>query len=139
MCASIDSTCSFRAQCERTDENIAMEVAKELGGLPLAITEIVGFLLNTELGLRDALDMLRNQEYVDALVKNEHESVDFYYDLRLSNVWDVTFSRFDSNTSAFLNIVGFLDPDSISAWIFDVNDDLCKLNAGLRFMKRSYQ
>jgi hypothetical protein len=123
---------------ELTDEDISLvnRICKELGGLPLAITQVVGFMLNTSCNLEDIHEMLITRDYADAILHGAQEPVDSYYELTLSNVWEVTFSRFDKSTLDFLDIVGFLDPDAIIEELFKVSDDLCSANPGLSFLHK---
>ncbi|XDG05458.1 hypothetical protein ABKA04_005073 [Annulohypoxylon sp. FPYF3050] len=123
---------------EPTEDEVALtqSICKELGGLPLAITQVVGFLVNAGCTLEEVHEIFQNREYADAFLHGEQEPVDSYYEFTLSNVWDVTFSKLSSETSDFLNIISFLDPDAITEQLFEVNDELCKANPGLSFLRK---
>ncbi|KAI1086408.1 hypothetical protein F5B19DRAFT_161414 [Rostrohypoxylon terebratum] len=123
---------------EPTDDEVVLtqRICKELGGLPLAITQVVGFLVNAGCTLEEAHEIFQNREYADAFLHGEQEPVDSYYEFTLSNVWDVTFSKLSSETSDFLNIISFLDPDAITEQLFEVNDELCSSNPGLSFLRK---
>lgn len=104
------------------DAALALELSKELGGLPLAITQIVGFMCNTECNLSDICQIFRDRQHPEIFMGDSEEQVDCYYEYTLSNVWAVTLSRFDESTSHFLDVVGFLDPDNIPEQVLDMKD-----------------
>jgi hypothetical protein len=71
--------------------------------------------------LKEVYDMFRKRDCSDAFLQGAQEPVYSYYELSLSNVWDITFSKLDSTTLDFLNIVIFLNLDAIAEQLFDVD------------------
>lgn len=118
-----------------TVDKSAYDISKELGGLPLAVIQVVGFIVNASLGLPEVADMLKNTTDSKALLQNHKGPVDPYYPLNMSNVWDVTFSNLGQTTTDFLAIVAFLDPDSIPEQLFEGHFDICSQMPELDFLK----
>lgn len=117
----------------------AYDISKELGGLPLAVIQVVGFIINASLSLPEVADMLKNTTDSKALLQNHNGPVDPYYQLNMSNVWDVTFSNLGQTTTDFLAIVAFLDPDSIPEQLFEGHIDICSQLPELAFLRSRAQ
>ncbi|KAK0639877.1 hypothetical protein B0T16DRAFT_395525 [Cercophora newfieldiana] len=99
------------------DHQAVRELCKELGGLPLAVTQVAGGSVHAE----------------------ERVRVHAYYELTMSNVWDVTFSKLKDSTRDLLDIVAFLDPDSIPEQIFEVDSHILSQDPELSFLKSKAQ
>ncbi|KAI1654070.1 hypothetical protein F4813DRAFT_399435, partial [Daldinia decipiens] len=97
-------------------ENIeyATVITQTLGGLPLALSQIGGFIAQRRLGLKDFLSLYeRNATKIDArkTIKDDYEHT-------LNTVWDLSFQKLPSNSTRLLNMLVFFDPDAIDEAIF---------------------
>jgi hypothetical protein len=99
------------------EEEAARALCAELGGLPLAIAQIAGFVLNGGGDLVEVLDLFETRD-TGVFFEGQQEPVDSYYEHTLSTVWDVTLIKLDEPTLTFLDIVAFMDPDSITEELF---------------------
>ncbi|TRX96272.1 hypothetical protein FHL15_002996 [Xylaria flabelliformis] len=91
-----------------------IEITRALGGLPLALSQIGGFIAQRRLALKDFLALYeRNAAKINARKTTEDD-----YEHTLSTVWDVSFERLPEDSTKLLNIMIFLDPDSIHEDIF---------------------
>jgi NB-ARC domain len=96
------------------DREHALAISKTLGGLPLALSQIGGFITQRKLRLQDFLSLYeRYYAKIDARKGPGSE-----YEHTLSTVWSVSFEKLTENSTRLLNILSFLDPDSISEDIF---------------------
>ncbi|KAI1103520.1 hypothetical protein F4804DRAFT_342413 [Jackrogersella minutella] len=92
----------------------ATAITQALGGLPLALGQIGGFIAQRRLPLKDFLSVYeRNAAKIDArkTVKDDYEYI-------LSNVWDVSFRKLPENATKLLNMLVFFDPEGIDETIF---------------------
>ena len=109
----------IEATIKPSDEDLKMaaDLCHELGGLPLAITQIANFISNTQCTITEVLSLFRKKDN-RALLDDNYISVDPYYTHTLSTVWDLTFSKLDEKSARFLDILAFLDPDQIPEALF---------------------
>ncbi|KAI1407008.1 hypothetical protein F5Y13DRAFT_207064 [Hypoxylon sp. FL1857] len=92
----------------------ATAITQALGGLPLALSQIGGFIAQRRLPLKDFLPLYeRNATKIDArkTVKDDYEHT-------LSTVWDVSFQKLPDPAMKLLNMLVFFDPDAIDEAIF---------------------
>ncbi|XXH00199.1 Protein ssh4 [Hypoxylon texense] len=92
----------------------ATAITQALGGLPLALGQIGGFIAQRRLPLKDFLARYeRNAAKIDArkTVKDDYEHT-------LSTVWDVSFQKLPENATKLLNMLIFFDPDGVDEEIF---------------------
>ncbi|KAI0531916.1 P-loop containing nucleoside triphosphate hydrolase protein [Xylaria digitata] len=76
----------------------ALSISKVFGGLPLALTQIGGFIAQRKLSLHSFLPLY------EATLDYEHT---------LSTVWDLAFKDLSETSTRLLNLLSFFDPDSI--------------------------
>jgi hypothetical protein len=125
-----------QSMAERTaeDKDTVYEICEELGGLPLAVTQVAGFIINASCSLGEVVNMFKSISDANYLFEGQGEPIDAYYELTLSNVWNVTFSRLSQPTRDLLDIIAFLDPDSIPERLFKAAPGLCAKNPELKFL-----
>ncbi|RYC57267.1 hypothetical protein CHU98_g8943 [Xylaria longipes] len=91
-----------------------IEITRALGGLPLALSQIGGFIAQRRLALKDFLALYeRNATKINARKTTEDD-----YEHTLSTVWEVSFERLPEDSTILLNMMIFFDPDSINEDIF---------------------
>ncbi|MCJ1396521.1 hypothetical protein MMC18_009412, partial [Xylographa bjoerkii] len=90
-------------------QSIAKDIAHVLGGLPLALTQIGGFIVQQRLALKDFLPLYeRNSAKIDA--RKSHLSD---YDHSLSTVWEMALEQLSGHARDLQKLLAFLDPDRI--------------------------
>lgn len=98
------------------DEQMAAEeISTFVGGLPLAIATIGGYISQSKRSMRDFLGMLkRSSSAWTASAKNPANQ----YNKPLDSVFDLALSELSANARKLLDILAFLNPDSIPEDIF---------------------
>lgn len=88
---------------------MAREITHTLGGLPLAINQISGFIVQQKLALEDFLPLYeRNAAKIHA-----RKSGISGYEHTLSTVWEIALSKLTGDVSTFQKLLAFFDPDKI--------------------------
>ncbi|KAI0157224.1 hypothetical protein GGR57DRAFT_461278 [Xylariaceae sp. FL1272] len=97
-----------------SNQQHAEDITKALGGLPLALSQIGGFIAQRRLALKDFLALYeRNAAKIDARKITKDD-----YEYTLSTVWNVSFEKLPEDSTKLLNMMVFFDPDSIDEEIF---------------------
>lgn len=92
------------------EEECALDISTRLGGLPLALTQIGGFIMQRRQRLQDFLSLYeRNSAKI-----NSRKAASDAYEHSLSTVWDMSFEKLPEESAHLLNLLAFLNPDSIS-------------------------
>ncbi|KAH9909742.1 P-loop containing nucleoside triphosphate hydrolase protein [Xylariomycetidae sp. FL2044] len=92
----------------------ASDIVKVMGGLPLALAQIGGFISHSKLPLEDFLPLYEwNTVEIDAM-----DTVKDGYECTLATVWDASFKKLSEQSSALLQLLTFFDPDCIDEEIF---------------------
>ncbi len=98
-----------RTSASEDEREYAMKVAKELGGLPLAINQISGFIIQHRLSLKDFLPLYeRNASKIDG-----KKILGSNYEHTLSTVWDLALNQLSGNAATLQNLLAFFDPDGV--------------------------
>ena len=93
--------------------NSASEISDHLGGLPLGLKQVAGFLRKSGIGISDLSELLKDTEQDEQIFADTSGSAQLGYGHTLSNVWTISLSRLDLETRNFLGLLSFLDPDGI--------------------------
>ena len=92
-----------------TNQENAISITKALGGLPLAINQISGFIVQRKLKLQDFLPLYeRNSAKIDA-----RKTGISGYEHTLSTVWEMSISKLTGNSRTLLSILPYFQPDGI--------------------------
>lgn len=103
---AIEGTTSASPQ----DANDARAISRALGGLPLALAQIGGFIAQRRMRLKDFLPLYeRNRTRIDA-----RKPVGIDYEHTLSTVWDMSFAKLSDDSMSLLKILALLEPDGVS-------------------------
>ncbi|KAJ5173639.1 uncharacterized protein N7500_001570 [Penicillium coprophilum] len=87
----------------------AKAITSTLGGLPLALNQIGGFIMQRKIPLKNFLALYnRNSASVDA---KGLKSMDYSH--TLATVWEMSLSQLSGNANILHMILSFLDPDYI--------------------------
>jgi len=93
-----------------SDAQHALMISQAFDGLPLALSQIGGFISQRRLPLQDFLPLYgRYAAKIDA-----RKTPGSDYEHTLSSVWDVSFEKLTETSTGLLHLLSFLEPDSIS-------------------------
>lgn len=91
------------------NQSAARDISHVLGGLPLALNQIGGFIIQQRLALKDFLQLYeRNSAKIHA-----RKSRLSAYEHSLSTVWEIALGQLSGNASTLQKLLAFLDPDKI--------------------------
>ncbi|PWY82922.1 TPR-like protein [Aspergillus heteromorphus CBS 117.55] len=94
----------------QSNQEKAAAITSALGGLPLALNQIGGFIAQRKIPLHDFLPLYnRNSESVDS-----RSTVNMNYNHTLATVWEMSLSRLSGDAKTLLMFLSFLDPDYIN-------------------------
>lgn len=92
------------------DKETATTISKTFGGLPLALTQVGGFLKQRRMSLQEFLPLYeRHWAKIDARKVSGSD-----YEHTLSTVWTVSFDKLSTDAVHLLNLLSFANPDGIS-------------------------
>ena len=87
----------------------AVEITKALGGLPLALNQIGGFIVQRRLPLRDFLPLYeRNASKIDARKTGIND-----YEHTLSTVWEMSMKSLEGDAHTLFSMLPYFQPDRI--------------------------
>jgi len=91
------------------NQSMAKDITHALGGLPLAINQISGFIVQQQLALEDFLPLYeRNSTKIHARKSGISD-----YEHTLSTVWEIALSKLTGDASTLQKLLAFVDPDKI--------------------------
>lgn len=92
----------------------AKAVTETLGGLPLALSQISGFIVQRKLPLQDFLPLYqRHAAKIDARKTGVDD-----YEHTLSTVWEMSMTKLSRDSQALLGLLPYFQPDAIDEMIF---------------------
>ncbi|KAK6527166.1 hypothetical protein TWF281_010359 [Arthrobotrys megalospora] len=100
------------------DERRTMEaLIKELGGLPLYITHVAGYILQRNCSVAK-FSQIYKTHYGEVTSGPAPMSVDCQYNLTWRNVWDLSFKSLSADALYLIHMFAFLAPDNIPQTLF---------------------
>lgn len=103
-------------------DSSAEELVQALGGLPLAINQISGFIVQQRMSIADFVKFYdRNAEKVGRHVINPGERA-------VSTIWEIALSRLPDSSSRLARLLALLDPDGVNE---DIMLEVDQVEAGL--------
>lgn len=94
------------------DESLAIVIAKKLGGLPIALSHIAGFIEATSCKFEELLDLYSYRADPE-MVDYDSSEITFHYEGSYATLWKVSFESLGKEAKELLEMVALLDPDSI--------------------------
>jgi hypothetical protein len=88
---------------------LAREISRELGGLPLALSQMSGFIIQQKFRLEKFLPLYRRNQ---AKIHKKKVGISDY-DHTLSTVWEMALSSLTGDAAMLQRLLAFLDPDQI--------------------------
>jgi len=112
----------LRTRVSDLDEDVAQEIAGELGRLPLALEQAAAYLDRSAMPPRDYLSLLRRRAadlYARGQVGGRHDTI--------ATLWDIALQRISSEDPAavvLLELCAYLAPEPIPLDLFSLHGDL---------------
>ncbi|CAL8577786.1 hypothetical protein XPA_003602 [Xanthoria parietina] len=94
------------------DESLAIVIARKLGGLPIALSHVAGFIEATSCTFEELLDMYSYRADPE-MVDYDSSEITFDYEGSYATLWKVSFESLGKEAKELLEMVALLDPDSI--------------------------
>ena len=92
-----------------SNQEKARAITHALGGLPLALNQIGGFISQRKFPLQDFLALYeRNSAKIDARKTGFSD-----YNHTLSTVWEMSLGKLPKDPSKLLNLLAFFEPNAI--------------------------
>lgn len=108
-------TCLRRGSASQDEREYARKISDLLGGLPLALTTIAGYMFQTKDSIPDFFDYLQtscNAWTASAIGPAKH------YEKTLATVFKVALKELPSDARTLIDILAFLNPDHIPERLF---------------------
>lgn len=104
-----------RRHKDEDELEMAREISDILGGLPLAIATIGGYILESDCSISEFLPQLRNSSNAwEASAVGPVQQ----YEKRLENVFEIALKELPEDARAFINVLAFLNPDNTPEELF---------------------
>ena len=100
-----------------SEKEDAERLSRELGGHPLAIAHF-GYLATSRCSLHLILESLRGRKYSSRIWADGSVASLSGYARTLKTVWDLALTRLSEDARKLLNMISFLNPDSIPEEMF---------------------
>lgn len=99
-----------RDPADETEKALARETSAIVGGLPLAIATIGGYINESESSVEEFLDIMKRSS--NAWDDTQHTKTK-HYEKTLGTVFDIALKELPTGTRSLIDILAFLNPDSI--------------------------
>lgn len=99
-----------RDPADETEKGLARETSAIVGGLPLAIATIGGYINESESSVEEFLDIMKRSS--NAWDDTQHTKMK-HYEKTLGTVFDIALKELPTGTRSLIDILAFLNPDSI--------------------------
>jgi hypothetical protein len=109
-----------QSNASQSNIDLAKQIAHNLGGLPLALRQISGFVVQQRLALKDFLPLYERNAVRIHMKKTGLSD----YQHTLSTVWDLALSSLTGHASSLQKLLAFFDPDRIAETILTTKDAL---------------
>ncbi|KAJ4135099.1 hypothetical protein NW768_004714 [Fusarium equiseti] len=102
------------------EQEASLTIAKNVDGLPLAMTQMAGFIRKRQLSMREFVELYNTDARYMQLRDDSTPSQQHRYGLTLATTW--SFQGLSSTARRLLEILSFLNPDRIQEDIFQNPD-----------------
>lgn len=99
-----------------SEQRAAEALSHELGGLPLAISTLVGYVANSQCPIEQIIESYR-QRSNRIWVKSATASISSY-EHKLATVWDLSWQRLSPDAKELLELMAFLNADAMPERLF---------------------
>ncbi|KAI9735121.1 MAG: hypothetical protein M1834_001709 [Cirrosporium novae-zelandiae] len=95
-----------------------------LGGLPIAISHMAGYIDMSQLSLPEFSTMYEKREQTQRIWSCNHMNATYQYDKRLETVWDIAMKELSNDALDIIYLLAMLNPDLIQEdLLFDSSED----------------
>jgi hypothetical protein len=101
-----------------SEQAAAEGLSKELGGLPLAISHFAGYVANSRCTIEQISESYRQRYKSSQIWIASPTASTSGYAHTLATVWDLTWRRLSSDARKLLELMAFLNPDSMPERLF---------------------
>lgn len=112
---------------------MALQLSAALGGLPLAVAQVSGYLSTINYTIQEFLEVYHETGHNGDDMLFGLEATDCNYDLTLKTVWDMTMTKLNPKAQSLLRVLAFLDPDNIPEYLVS-GSDVRKADSELDFL-----
>ncbi|KAL6355488.1 hypothetical protein LRP88_11081 [Fusarium phalaenopsidis] len=102
------------------NRHLVEEMAKALGGLPLALAQMAGYLRTNHVTVKEFLGNYNNSEYARTLFGRATSLDHEQHQQTLETVWRLSFEKLSADAKTLLWITVFLHPDEMPCSIFQI-------------------
>ena len=131
--AGADMLMKYLARDIRTDpeKHLAKEISARVGGLPVAIGHVAGYVGFSGYSLEELIETFREWRKTSGVATDEADDLpvsfledSFSYDAALAMVWEVTLRELTEDARRLMNILAYLSPASVPQdMIWRVHED----------------
>ena len=101
-----------------SEQESAMRLSDELGGLPLAIAHFAGYVAKSQCSLEQILESFQRR-LNDSQIWSQTELTSYSgYNHTLETVWDLAFRRLTPDATDLIDILAFLESDHVAEDMF---------------------
>ena len=101
-----------------SEQSAAEALSRELGGLPLAIAHFAGYVTKSQCSIEQIAASLHQRFKSSQIWSSTGAPSTSAYEYTLNTVWDLAFLRLSSDSRRLLEIIAFMNPDSIPEDMF---------------------
>lgn len=114
-----------------TERRLAEEISVFVGGLPVAIAHVAGYLGYSEYSLEEMIETFRQWRRRTGTATSEEDDLpisfrkaSFSYDETLAMVWSVTLRELSKDSSDVMNVLAYLNGEAIpETMLWRVHED----------------
>ena len=111
-------------------------LAKRLGGLPLAISQVAALVLRRNMSFKEFFGYYEKEVHISEITR-DHPGLQLnHHNHTLFTTW--ALEDLDREALDLLNVLSLLDPDRVDEFIFDVEDDAPSLTLSIPKTTSSY-
>ncbi|KAL9026672.1 MAG: hypothetical protein Q9196_004695 [Gyalolechia fulgens] len=122
----------FSEESKAQQKELAMEISNRVGGLPLWLNALGGFIAQSQCSLSECLDSYRSSFHpLDQGMK----AGNWTYGKTPSTVFDLAFSKLSEDAKTLLYLLAYLNPDGVPESMLSIDgpdDDLAVLSSSSR-------
>ena len=100
------------------EQEIAMKVSDELGGLPLALSQMSGYMKTHRYSMARFLKLYQSEGAAEELSGSTTSLSHYQYKKTLETVWQMSLTSLKDNAKSLVGVCAFLDPDELPESIF---------------------
>lgn len=103
----------LQSENQQSRTKAAEEISSALGGLPMAIAHVTGYLRQTQCSLDQFLSQYQSRKLSSRIDSITNNILTRQYGRTLDTVWEIAFKDLSAESRDFLDVLAFLSPDSV--------------------------